>query len=306
MRKSAVFLLAGVLLALCACRPAEEETPPENSRLLYFLVPEDDGQGGDRLQGSYELLGLPEEAPLLEEACAVVERLLRGPADGELESPIPIHLNVELVKLEIRDRRAYVDFSSEFRQLNGVELVLADYCLTLSLTGLEGISAVSVTAGGRSVAQQPKQIFYERDVLLSTMDDVLQTVEVTLYFLNNEGILTGEKRTIELYEGQTLAENLIAALLEGPQNRELSRAAPEDFQVNFVKVENGICTLNVSASSIAALPDDERAQQMVLWSIADSLYSIEAVEGLRILADGEELQYFKSVPVESVASRPEG
>ena len=81
---------------------------------------------------------------------------------------------------------------------------------------------------------QPKQIFYERDVLLSTMDDVLQTVEVTLYFLNNEGILTGEKRTIELYEGQTLAENLIAALLEGPQNRELSRAAPEDFQVNFV------------------------------------------------------------------------
>ena len=294
MRKSAVFLLAGVLLALCACRPAEEETPPENSRLLYFLVPEDDGQGGDRLQGSYELLGLPEEAPLLEEACAVVERLLRGPADGELESPIPLHLNVNLVKLEIRDRRAYVDFSSEFRQLNGVELVLADYCLTLSLTGLEGISAVSVTAGGRSVAQQPKQIFYERDVLLSTMDDVLQTVEVTLYFLNNEGIL------------QTLAENLIAALLEGPQNRELSRAAPEDFQVNFVKVENGICTLNVSASSIAALPDDERAQQMVLWSIADSLYSIEAVEGLRILADGEELQYFKSVPVESVASRPEG
>ena len=71
-------------------------------------------------------------------------------------------------------------------------------------------------------------------------------------------------------------------------------------------MENGICTLNVSASSIAALPDDERAQQMVLWSIADSLYSIEAVEGLRILADGEELQYFKSVPVESVASRPEG
>lgn len=306
MKKSVVFLLAGLLFALCACGSGEEEAPPENSRLLYFLAPEDEGRGGDRLQGSYELLGLAEDAALLEDAAAIVERLLQGPSDGELESPVPAHLHVSLAGLEIRNGLAHVDFSSEFGQLSGVELALADYCLTLSLTGLEGVSAVSVTAGGRSVAQQPKQIFYERDVLLSTMDDVLQTVDVTLYFLNNEGSLVGEARTLELYEGQTLAENLIAALLEGPQNRDLVRAVPEDFQINFVKVENGVCTLNVSAASVAGLPEDERTQQMVLWSLADSLYSIASVEGLRVLADGEELQYFRSVPVESVAVRPEG
>ena len=76
-----------------------------------------------------------------------------------------------LRSLELQDQRAVVDFSSGFGQLGGVDLTLADYCLTLSLTALEGITSVTVTVQGRTMAQQPKQVLRERDVLLSTMDD---------------------------------------------------------------------------------------------------------------------------------------
>lgn len=199
-----------------------------------------------------------------------------------------------------------MDLSGGVNRLSGVELAMADYCLTLSLTKLDGISAVSVTADGRTMGQQPKQIFYERDVLLSTMDDVLQTVEVTLYFLNSEGALAGERRLIELYEGQTLVENLTAALLEGPQNRDLSRVLPEDFQINFVRMENGICYVNISAASLETLPEDENRQRMMLYSLTDSLYSIESIEELRLLVDGEEMTHFGLIPVESAAVRPKG
>ena len=304
MKKWNTALLCAALLALlCACTAAENE-PPEEGFLLYFLVPEDRCGGGDKLQGSLEQLYLPEEASLLETARAVVERLLAGPEDGALESPVPA--GVELAGLEIWDRQVYVDFSSTYGQLGGVELALADYCVTLSLTALEGVSAVSITADGRPLRQQPKQVFYERDVLLSSMDDVLQTAEVTLYFPDSENALTGEKRTLELYEGQTLAENLVAALLEGPQNRELVRVIPEDFQINFVRVENGVCTLSISASSLEALPEDVQRQQLILWSLADSLYSIDAISSLRLLSGGQELASFGAVPVEIVAARPAG
>lgn len=304
MKKWNTALLCAALLALlCACTAAENE-PPEEGFLLYFLVPEDRCWGGDKLQGSLEQLYLPEEASLLETAQAVVERLLAGPEDGAWESPVPA--GVELAGLEIWDRRVYVDFSSAYGQLGGVELALADYCVTLSLTALEGVSAVSITADGRPLRQQPKQVFYERDVLLSSMDDVLQTAEVTLYFPDSENALTGEKRTLELYEGQTLAENLVAALLEGPQNRELVRVIPEDFQINFVRVENGVCTLSISAASLEALPEDVQRQQLILWSLADSLYSIDAISSLRLLSGGQELASFGAVPVEIVAARPAG
>ena len=303
MRKKMGWVLALALL-LTACALPRETDGEESGYLLYFLAETDEARGGDLIRSSYEQLDLAEDASLEEQAAAVVERLIAGPADDALRSPLPS--GVTLQSIAIQDRRVTVDLSSGFARLGGVELSLADYCLTLSLTALEGISAVAVTAQGREVGQQPKQIFYERDVLLSDMGDVLQTVEVTLYFLNSDGALEGEKRTLEVYEGQTLAENLIAALLSGPESRELTKAIPDDFMINSVRVDDGICSVSISEESLAALPEDESTQRRILWSLSDSLYSIETVRGLRLLSNGEELTYFGQIPVETVAVRPQG
>lgn len=304
MNKRRMSLLASLLVLLTACSaPAGPEQGTEGV-LVYYLLPEEEARGADRIGARWESLALPEGADDLTEARAVVERLMAGPEDESMYSPLPE--GVELLGLELRDRTAYVDFSGEIRDLSGVELALADYCLTLSLTALDSVRAVTVTAQGRPLGQQPKQVFYERDVLLSDMGDVLQTVEVSLYFLNADGALAAEKRMLSLYEGQTLAETLVAALLEGPESRELLRAVPEGFAINYVRVDSGVCYLSLPASSLALLPQDGQTQQMILWSLADSLYSIDSVEEIRLLADGEELKLFGSVPVESVAVRPQG
>lgn len=304
MNKRRMSLLASLLVLLTACSaPAGPEQGTEGV-LVYYLLPEEEARGADRIGARWESLALPEGADDLAEAQAVVERLMAGPGDESMYSPLPE--GVELLGLELRDRTAYVDFSGEIRDLSGVELALADYCLTLSLTALDSVRAVTVTAQGRPLGQQPKQVFYERDVLLSDMGDVLQTVEVSLYFLNADGALAAENRMLSLYEGQTLAEALVAALLEGPESRELLRAVPEGFAINYVRVDSGVCYLSLPASSLALLPQDGQTQQMILWSLADSLYSIDSVEEIRLLADGEELKLFGSVPVESVAVRPQG
>lgn len=304
MKTRTLSVLLSALAVLTACSAPAEPEQGDGGVPVYYLLPAEEARGGDRIMASREHLQLPEGADAREEARAVVERLIAGPADESMFSPLPEGL--ELLELELRDRTAYVDFSEEIRDLSGVELALADYCLTLSLTALDSIRAVTITAQGRPVGQQPKQVFYDRDVLLSDMGDVLQTVEISLYFLNADGALAVEKRMLSLYEGQTLAETLVAALLEGPENRDLLRTIPEGFAVNYVRVDNGICYVGIPASSLALLPGDEQAQRMILWSLADSLYSIDSITEIRLLADGEELKLFGSVPVESVAVRPQG
>lgn len=304
MKKRVLAALLAALAVLPACSVPAEPEQGEEGTVLYYLLPADEARGGDRIAARWEDLVLPEDADGLAEAQAVVEQLIEGPADGVMFSPMPEGL--ELLNLELRDRTAYVDFSGELRDLSGVELALADYCLTLSLTALESVRAVTVTAQGRPLGQQPKQVFYERDVLLSDMGDVLQTVEISLYFLNADGALAAENRVISLYEGQTLAEALVAALLEGPERRNLLRALPEGFAVNYVRVDNGICYVSLPASSLNMLPADEQTQRMALWSLADSLYSLDSVTEIRLLADGEELEFFGSIPVESVAVKPQG
>ena len=151
MRRRYAAFLAALALVLGACgRGGEPEARPGDV-LIYYLSPEEDARGGDRIQSRMENLELPEGAGVRDRAEAVVKRLLEGPADGTLQSPLP---GLELLGLEIRDRTAYVDLSSGFNQLVGVGLSMADYCLTLSLTGLDGIGAVRITAQGRPVGQQ--------------------------------------------------------------------------------------------------------------------------------------------------------
>ena len=302
MKKWLALVLAVLLLVSCAA--SDEPENQEAGALIYYLAPEDEARGGDRIRSSRELLDLPGDADELTQAQAIVERLLAGPSDGGLLSPLPE--GAELLNLDIRDRTAYVDLGEPLRELSGVDLTLADYCLTLSLTELESIRAVVVTAQGRAIGQQPKPVFYERDVLLSDMDDLLQTVEVTLYFLDADGALMPEKRSLSLYEGQTLAEALVSALLEGPEDRELQRAIPEGFSVNYVRVDSGMCYVSLPASSLELLPEGEQAQRMILWSLAESLYSIDSIEEIRLLADGEELDMFGLVAVESIGVRPQG
>ena len=303
MKKRIAAALA-LMLTLTACGISQTPQEEETGYLIYYLAGNEDARGGDLIRGSYEDLPVAEDASTEVKAKAVVRQLIAGSADGSLRSPFPE--DVRLLSLSIQDRRATVDLSSGFSQLSGVELAMADYCLTLSLTALEGISAVAVTSQGRAVGQQPKQLFYERDVLLSNMGDVLQTVEVTLYFLNGQGALEGEQRTLEIYEGPTLAENLVSALLAGPENRELTAVIPEDFMINSVRVDEGVCYVNISQESLASLPQEESGQRLILWSLADSLYSVETINELRLVSNGEELTHFGLVPVDTVAVRPQG
>lgn len=300
MRRALCLLLAAALaLAASGCGGGQQQEG--TAYTVYYLDQESSAHGGDMICGRQECLDVEASAPLAERAAAVTRRLMAGPAEGTLRSPFPE--NVSLLSLEIRGQWAYVDFSEEFNQLSGVALTLANYCLTLSLSALDGVDAVSVTAQGRTVVQQPKSVFFERDLLLSTMDDVLQTVEVTLYFLAEDGQLAGERRTLEVYEGQTLSENLVTALLEGPESRDLQRLIPPDFVVNAIRVDGGVCYMNLSAGSLTSLPEDEDTQRLILQSLAQSLYSVPTIRGLRLLADGKELTKFGVVPVEEVARR---
>ena len=303
MRRVLISLLAAaVLLGGCA---AGGNTEPADERYAVYYLDTGPRRSGDAIRMSMETLELAQDADLAAKAEAVVLRLLDGSReDEELVSPLPG--NVRLLGLEVRDKRAFVDLSAGFDQLGGVELMLADYCVVLSLTALEGIQAVNITSQGRAVLQQPKQIFFERDVRLLSMEDMMQTVEVTLYFGNETGALAGERRVLEIYEGQGVAETLVMELLGGPESRELAALFPREVVVTSVRVEAGVCYVNFLASSLERLPEDGESQERILWSLAESLYSLEAVREIRVLADGRELELFGQIPTELIASRAQG
>ena len=178
-----------------------------------------------------------------------------------------------------------MDLSPSYESLSGVALTLADSAIAMTLSQVPEVSSVQITVRGRELAYREQPVLNLRDILLTPEEDVISTVEARLYFLNQEGRLTAAEQILDLYEGDTQVSAVAKALEGRPEGRDLLSPLPEGFQVKSVWLEEDICYVNLSSALLEGL--GESALQTALRALEDSLSSLEAVEEVRFLVDGE-------------------
>lgn len=279
--KKGLCLLLLVLLPLTGCR---REEPARTAYQLYFQEADltySAGDGAFRTETVYLYDERTETSQQLAEA--LMEALLQGPADETLKSTLPA--GTTLLSLEVAGDRAVVDLSASYESLSGVALTLADGAIAMTLAQIPEISSVQITAQGRELAYRDRQVLNIREVLLTPEEDVVSTVEARLYYLNQEGRLRPEVRTLDLYEGDTQVSAVARALEDKPESRDLTSPLPEGFQVKSVWLEESICYVNLSSALLESAED--AAVRTALRALEDSLRSLEAVEEVRFLVDGE-------------------
>ena len=88
---------------------------------------------------------------LLIQGCVVtlLALLMGGCQEERFQSPVPS--GTSLHSVEVKGGTAWVDFSGSYSQLSGMALTIADYCVALSLTQLEGVYAVRITVNGQEL-----------------------------------------------------------------------------------------------------------------------------------------------------------
>ena len=223
-----------------------------------------------------------------------MEELLDGPLDETLRSPFPA--GTALLSLALEGGRAVVDLSSAYGTLSGVSLTLADYAIALTLAQLPEISEVRITVRGQELAYRASQRFRPRDVLFTTTEDVVSTVTAMLYFLDEAGSLAPVETEVELYEGDTQVSAVIKALEEGPEEKELRSVLPGAFRVKSAWLEEDACYVNLSSAVLPELTD-EQALLTAVRALVQSLCSLESVDEVQFLVDGEFTRSYGAVPV---------
>ena len=145
-------------------------------------------------------------------------------------------------------------------------------------------------------------MYTSAEVLLTSPEDIVRTVKVTLYFPTGGGTLTGEERRLTVYEGETVAQAVVKALAERPMDSYAGseQLLPEGFAVLDTKVEDGTCYLNLADGVTALLPEDSTDQERMIQGLVDSLCSLEDVSQVQLMVDGEYQMMLGCVPI----SRP--
>ncbi|MCR5825076.1 MAG: GerMN domain-containing protein [Oscillospiraceae bacterium] len=283
MRRTVALLLA-LLVLLTACA-AEPEQPSPDDYALYYAASLGASAGGDAIDS--ETHNVPGSASMDSEtlAQALVCALLDGPRSAVLQSPFPE--GTALQRLSVARGRALVDLSEQYGRLSGIDLSIADACLTLTLTQLSGVYAVHVTADGRELPYRETQLLTAADALLSSGEDVMRAINVSLYFLDKEsGELRAQAQTLALYEGQTRVSVVLAALERGPAGDDtLGALLREEATLVSSHTENGVCYAEINGLGAT----DEAHYALAVESVARSLLSLDGVDEVNLLVDGAQI-----------------
>ena len=275
MRRWIAALLTAAV-AICAVGCARASQAPEGVTLaVYYAAAPEDVPGGDILATA--AVPWAEQAMLSpqKQAEAALKQLM-----GECRVP-------GFSSCTVSGSTAVVDFSAAYGQLSGMKLTIADYCVTLTLTQIEPIRLVRILVNGQELAYRSSSTLLAGDALLSSTEDVVRSFAATLYFRNADGELTGEDRLLTLYEGESRGAVVLNALLSSPENSELETVLPPEFAVLSFRTEDGLCLMNLPGSDEGLLPEDPAGQAQMLNSIVRSLCSLDGVNAVQVLVDGE-------------------
>ena len=101
----------------------------------------------------------------------------------------------------------------------------------------------------------------------------------------------GRRLVRRLTEDSVPAKAVLSALIAGPEDEGLLPLLPQDLIVRSAWVEGGTCTADLSGR-LLDLPPEQR--ELALKSIVDTLCSLDTVEQVQILIDGEPAGEFGS------------
>lgn len=262
------------------------EQPEENGYKIYFREADlSNAHGGDALRP--ELVQLPETGSTQERIEQLMDRLLRGPQDETLSTVTPV--GTMLLSAEHRGVMAIVDLSGQYSALSDVAMTIADYAIVQTLTQLPDVMLVKIMVRGRELQHGSGRTLSQRDMLFSPKEDVVSSVDAMLYALNSDGELVPTMETLNLYEGDTQVSAVVRALEKGPKSKELLPVIPPDFRVRAVWQTEDRCYVNFLSAQVEML-DDPNVFKTMCWALEKSLSSLETVEEVCFLIDGEYAQ----------------
>lgn len=216
---------------------------------------------------------------------ALMSALLAGPPEEEQELTSLIPAGTRVLSWSLEEGVASVELSAAYAGLVGVDLTLADCCITLTLAQLPGVEGVRVTVNGGGQSYRDRRVLYPEDMLLAVAEESPAEVTAALYFRREGGDQLGfELRRFRLSEDRVPVKEVLDALAAGPEDEGLVPLLPEGLAVRSAWVDQGLCTADLSAA-LLDLPEGRRA--LAVSSIAETLRSLDGVEQVQILIEGE-------------------
>jgi spore germination protein GerM len=172
---------------------------------------------------------------------------------------------------------------------DSMEQTITAFCAALTLCQVEGVEAVTVTAGGQTLFSG----LAAADALLKDTDNDPYVRQLRLYFADSEGrYLVSEYHSLTLDEDTSPERYVVEELLRGPNNGELQGVLPQGTTLLSCTTADGVCTVDLSQEFYDNRPDTALGERLAIYSLVDSLTALSDVDSVVILVEGQSLDTY--------------
>lgn len=280
MRKrlfATLLLLATAMLLLAACGNQKKDDKYVvfylNADMTKIVPQEVELQATDTTGRIQELLRILQEQP----------------EDAGLRQTIP--KNVKVLGVTEIAYQITVDFDRDYYKLNPTEEILTRAAVAKTLLQLEKYPYVQFT-----VESKPLETATGTTVGAMSLDSFLenpgeqinssQKTTLTLYFASKDGAkLVPVKREVHYSSNISLEKLVMEQLMEGPKKKGLLATIPTGTKLITITVVDGVCYVNLDETFLNQ--NQEISEQVVLYSIVDSLTELSSVSKVQISINGD-------------------
>jgi germination protein M len=266
-----------VLLMLGACERGQKE----GSYQLYYL-----NIDGTRLEQSF---CDPEGENQADIAKDLLRRLGEDPEESDLRRSIPD--SVEVKDVIFSGYSLTVDFGSGLYSMGPADAVLLRAAVVKTLVQIKGVSYVSFMVEGEPYKDKNGNLVGSMNAdsfVENPGEQINSSVEttLTLYFASEDGTsLVPETREVHYSSNISLEKLVIEKLTSGPKTAGLLSTIPTGTKLITLTVVDGVCYVNLDDTF--RNQNEEISEQVVLYSIVDSLTNLESVDKVQISINGD-------------------
>lgn len=296
MKKIRLFLLLMAFAALLFGCGKEQSTEEGNS--IYYLNKE----GTALVPVSYEITGNTAEAKVEE----LLRKLEEVPESVDLRRTIPE--NVKLLKYTLDRKQLYLDFGTEYLELDKATEVLVRAAVVHTMCQIEEVSYIGFQVAGEplqdskgnSIGLMNENTFLDN---MGSEENATKIVKLNLYFANKAGDkLKNQSCVIEYNANVALEKVIVEQLIAGPTEDGYYATIPKDTKVMSVTIKDGVCYVNLDTGFTAQGYDV--LGSVTIYSIVNSLTELPDITSVQILVNGEtSITYKDNISLETTFQR---
>lgn len=284
MKKWICLPLCALLLAALFCASQAKTAQTEETAIRVYFV-SDSMSSSSVLAWESRVLDPNQDA-----IQQLVTWLLAGPNEADHETILPS--DVTLISRHLAGTTLTLNFSSEYSDLTGADLTVANGTVVTTMTQLDEVEGVVILSAGEPVLADSTVPLTAENFDLSGKSADPVTVKLSLYFLSeNAADVISEAREIQASDDSVsaAAQAVLDTLCAGPSTKGLRSFLPSSTDGISLKIKKKTCTLSIDDEWRSALLDSNGKATLSAWALTASLTGLDGIDQVTYVQDCTEI-----------------